>query len=67
VKQPAARPKPAKKAKKAASSRAGAAQAPRSRANGLPRDVLRRIKVNAQALPALNDIDDDDPIDFLRS
>lgn len=57
------RPKPASKMKPP--SRGGAAQAPRSR--GLPRDVLRRIKANAQTLPALDEVDDDDPIDFLRS
>ncbi|KAI0248396.1 hypothetical protein BJV78DRAFT_1236376 [Lactifluus subvellereus] len=62
VKQPAAHRKPASKAK--LPSRTGAVQAPRSR--GLPLAVLRRIKINAQALPALDDIDDDDPIDFLR-
>lgn len=39
----------------------------RARPRGLPPDVLRRIKVNAQTLEALQDIDDDDPIDFLRS
>ncbi len=37
------------------------------RSRGLPPDVLRRIKVNAQTLEAPQDIDDDDPIDFLRS
>lgn len=46
-------------------SRGGAAQAPRSR--GLPLAILRRIKANAQTLPALDEVDDDDPIDFLRS
>ncbi|KAH8978881.1 hypothetical protein EDB86DRAFT_2990288 [Lactarius hatsudake] len=39
----------------------------RPRSRGLPPDVLRRIKVNAQTLEAPQDIDDDDPIDFLRS
>ncbi|KAH9040918.1 hypothetical protein EDB83DRAFT_2410760 [Lactarius deliciosus] len=39
----------------------------RPRSRGLPPDVLRRIKVNAQSLEAPQDIDDDDPIDFLRS
>lgn len=39
----------------------------RTRSRGLPPEVLRRIKVNAQTLEALQDIDDDDPIDFLRS
>ncbi|KAF8259723.1 hypothetical protein EI94DRAFT_1750792 [Lactarius quietus] len=39
----------------------------RARSRGLPPDVLRRIKVNARTLDALKDIDDDDPIDFLRS
>lgn len=62
VKQPAAHRKSASKAKPP--SRAGAAQAPRFR--GLPQAVLRRIKINLQALPALDEIDDDDPIDFLR-
>jgi hypothetical protein len=41
--------------------------ATRARSRGLPPDVLRRIKVNARTLEALQDIDDDDPIDFLRS
>ncbi|KAH9034475.1 hypothetical protein EDB85DRAFT_1947493 [Lactarius pseudohatsudake] len=41
--------------------------ATRPRSRGLPPDVLRRIKVNAQTLGAPQDIDDDDPIDFLRS
>jgi hypothetical protein len=67
VKQPAARPKPASEAKKPASCRAGPGVARTHRSRGLPLDVLRRIKVNALTLPALNDIDDDDPIDFLRS
>ncbi|KAI9432735.1 hypothetical protein H4582DRAFT_1089430 [Lactarius indigo] len=39
----------------------------RVRSRGLPPDVLRRIKVNAQTLEAPQEIDDDDPIDFLRS
>jgi hypothetical protein len=62
VKQPAAHRKPASKAKPP--SRAGAAQALHSR--GLPQAALRRIKINLQALPTLDEIDDDDPIDFLR-
>ncbi len=67
VKQAAARSKPTLKTTKPAKkppSRAGAAQPPRSR--GLPLAVLRRIKAIALALPARDDIDDDDPIDFLR-
>lgn len=39
----------------------------RARSRGLPPDVLRRIRVNAQTLAGPQDIDDDDPIDFLRS
>ncbi|KAI9508047.1 hypothetical protein F5148DRAFT_31422 [Russula earlei] len=63
VKQPAARPKRISKVKPP--SRARATQMPRTR--GLPPDVLRRIKENARTGPALDDNDDDDPIDFLRS
>ena len=56
-------PKPASKTKMPP-SRGGAAQTTRSR--GLPLKVLRRIKANARTLPALDEVDDDDPIDFLR-
>ena len=57
------RPKRASRTKKLPSR--GATQPPRSR--GLPLDVLRRIKANARTLPGLDEVDDDDPIDFLRS
>jgi hypothetical protein len=32
----------------------------------LPLSVLRHIKADGRTLPALGDIDDDDPINFLR-
>jgi len=62
VKGPTARPKPASKAKSPPRARAMKA----SRSRGPPAAVLRRIKINAQNLPALDEVDDDDPIDFLR-
>ncbi|KAI0270509.1 hypothetical protein BC834DRAFT_967287 [Gloeopeniophorella convolvens] len=68
-------PSPVKPMRKRASktrTAAGTKSAPKARASaklpsrGPPPAVLRRIKLNARALPALGEIDDDDPIDFLR-
>ncbi len=65
-----ASPKPASKGKTKVKtvkppSRARASARSGTRRRGLPLDVRRRIKVIAQNLP-VTDVDDDDPIDFLR-
>jgi hypothetical protein len=71
VKKPArATPNPPSKAKAKAKtakprSRAGASGKSGTRPRGLPLDVRRRIEVIARN-PLETDVDDDDPIDFLR-